>query len=122
MVLGIFVIPVVGVTMRGSWGFGWEALVAIGTLSLAAVTFGVVLFTARMANRTGQLAQETRKLAVETAAEVRASWRPVVMVKGTHASLSRTSETSRDGTFALRFENSGRGPAMNAIAAVVTYD
>ncbi|MFF0286208.1 hypothetical protein [Streptomyces sp. NPDC005262] len=40
------------VAVHDPWGFGWEALVAIGTLVLA-------MFTWRLAARTRQLAQET---------------------------------------------------------------
>lgn len=47
------------------WAFGWDALVAFGTLSLAGVTFF--------------LAWSTRRLAVETATEVQAQWRPILV-------------------------------------------
>lgn len=47
------------------WAFGWDALVAFGTLALAAVTF--------------LLAWSTRRLAVETATEVQAQWRPILV-------------------------------------------
>jgi hypothetical protein len=43
----------------------WDALVAFGTLALAAVTFF--------------LAWSTRRLAVETATEVQAQWRPILV-------------------------------------------
>jgi len=52
------------------WAFGWEALVAIGTLLLASATF--------------ILARSTRQLARETAVEVEAQWRPILVpVEGT---------------------------------------
>lgn len=48
-----------------SWTFGWEALVAIGTLTLASGT----LF----------LAWATRRLATQTALEVQSQWRPILV-------------------------------------------
>ena len=47
--------------------FGWDALVALGTLSLAAVTLALVV--------------ATRTLASRADAEVRAQWRPVLLAR-----------------------------------------
>jgi hypothetical protein len=47
------------------WTFGWDALVAIGTISLATFTY--------------ILGRATRRLAVETAEELQAQWRPILV-------------------------------------------
>jgi hypothetical protein len=87
-----------------SWEFGWEALVAIGTLTLA-------FFTWRLARQTGDLARET-------ANEVRSNARPVlVAAAGTGARLEVGGPSDRDyGTLVIPVRNAGRGPALNAFA------
>src|SRR5947207_1820977 len=47
-----------------AWAFGWEALVALGTIGLALATT--------------VLAWSTRRVAQATQAEISASWRPVL--------------------------------------------
>lgn len=43
------------------WTFGWDAVVAIGTLTLAFATLILALVTTRMATKTGQLAASTER-------------------------------------------------------------
>jgi hypothetical protein len=43
------------------WAFGWDALVAIGTLSLAAVTLILAVVTTLVARKTGKLASTTER-------------------------------------------------------------
>lgn len=59
------------VIATGAWTFGWDALVAIGTLALAATTVLVAGFTYRLASKTSELAAATQ-------ADVAAQFRPVV--------------------------------------------
>jgi hypothetical protein len=80
----------VGVTHP--WEFGWEALVAIGTIGLATVT--------------GYLAWTTRGLARETAAEVAAQSRPV-LIPGERLNYRLTS-----GVIEVPVRNVGGGPAL----------
>jgi hypothetical protein len=74
------------------WDFGWDALVAIGTISLALVT--------------GYLALSTRQLARETAEEVASGSRPV-LIPG--RDLKFILETS---TLEVWVHNVGGGPAL----------
>jgi hypothetical protein len=58
------------------WKFGWDALVAIGTLTLAAVTAILAGVTTAMARKTGQLAAATEReldIATEDLAVARAA-------------------------------------------------
>jgi hypothetical protein len=57
--------PTIARMTASAWTFGWEALVAIGTLALAGVTLFLVL--------------STRRLAMQTALEVEAQWRPILV-------------------------------------------
>jgi hypothetical protein len=91
-----------GVHEPSTWEFGWEALVALGTLGLA-------LFTA-------YLAWTTRRLARTTGEDVRAGSRPVVIdVAGDHPT-TRTSVGANFGELRVRVRNGGRGPALNIYA------
>ncbi len=79
-----------------AWAFGWESLVAIGTLLLATAT--VVL------------AQVTRRVATATKDEVASQSRPVLLP------CRMTQETQgirvTDEEIALRIRNGGKGPAF----------
>lgn len=75
-----------------TWAFGWEALVAIGTLLLACVTAG--------------LAWLTRTLAKSSAADVRSQWRPVIL-PGTKLAYDPDGKL-----LVVAIRNSGRGPAL----------
>lgn len=77
------------------WTFGWEALVALGTIGLALGT--------------AWLAWTTRIVARATQAEVSATWRPVVLP----AALSIGSERKPPGAYVhLSLRNVGAGPAL----------
>lgn len=82
--------------MTHPWEFGWSALVAIGTLSLAGVT--------------AWLAWTTRRVARADLANLRAQWRPVLVPRGdpVFASDPATGEWKAQ----LTIQNSGRGPAL----------
>lgn len=43
-----------GIADVSSWAFGWNALVALGTIFLAVVTLGVVVYAARQVKATGR--------------------------------------------------------------------
>jgi hypothetical protein len=85
-----------------SWAFGWEALVAVGTIGLA-------FFTA-------WLAWTTRKLARTTGEDVRAGSRPVVIDVAGGYPTARTPEGANFGEVRLLVRNGGRGPALNVYA------
>lgn len=87
-----------------AWAFGWEALVAIGTLLLA-------VGTAYLAWSTRAVARKTRDLAVQTAADVQAQWRPVLVPAVDEPPMI---EREPNGPFVLRatVQNTGRGPAL----------
>jgi hypothetical protein len=88
-----------------AWAFGWEALVAIGTLALA-------VFTA-------WLALSTRSLARETSRELRATWRPVLVVDNvTSAVWLRFFDGHDTGTLRFTLRNDGRGPALGLEAHI----
>jgi hypothetical protein len=79
-------------------GFGWEALVALGTLLLALSTF--------------YLALRTSTLAKASEAEVRAQWRPVIL-PGSDSSPERAIVyDDNEGSLHVRVRNAGRGPAL----------
>ena len=87
----------------GRWDFGWEALVAVGTLSLAGFTVW--------------LAWSTRKLAKETAQDVAATFRLVLIDAGDGwAAYSYPGNEGGSGSVAVK--NVGPGPALNAHVAV----
>lgn len=76
-----------------AWTFGWEALVALGTLGLAGAT--------------AFLAWLTRRVAAASAADVRAQWRPVLLPGEGPVVVA----ASRDGV-KVPIRNAGRGPAL----------
>jgi hypothetical protein len=78
-----------------AWAFGWEALAAIGTLALALATTA--------------LAWTTRRLAQESAADLRSQWRPL-LVPGERTGALRYSREALKLQVPIR--NSGRGPAL----------
>jgi hypothetical protein len=85
------------------WGFGWEALVAFGTLGLAVATVVLALVT--------------RALAQSSAAEIRAQWRPIILPgldrgQKDRAIGERYDETLQEGRLTVRIRNAGRGPAL----------
>ncbi|MDQ1013567.1 hypothetical protein QFZ43_000116 [Streptomyces afghaniensis] len=102
-------IKVVIETAAHPWEFGWDALVAIGTLVLAAFTW--------------RLAARTRQLAKETAADQRAQWRPVLIPhhntpeerdRGNPSPAVKFKRVAEDLSAYVR--NAGRGPALHVRA------
>ncbi len=87
-----------------TWAFGWDSLVAIATLLLAAGT-------AYLAWNTRSVAQKTRDLAAQAAADVRAQWRPVLVPSADEPPMIEREEGA---PFILRatIQNTGRGPAL----------
>jgi hypothetical protein len=96
----------------GGWGLGWDALVALGTLSLAGVTAYVAWQTRRLAERTQNLATETTELAKRTAEDVAGQVRPV-LVNDTGQNLRPARFTRGDQRLDLDIRNAGKGPALN---------
>lgn len=94
------------------WTWGWDALVAIGTLTLAIVTAALALVTRGMAAKTSDLARET-------AEDVRAGARPVLLdpADGPRSKLW-VSTDGRDGALRTVVRNAGPGPALNVSAYV----
>jgi hypothetical protein len=93
----------------GPWTFGWEALVAIGTIALASGTV--------------YLAWATRGVAEATNAELAADWRPVMLVRTLN---ERTDQPRADCRLEperidVSCRNVGRGPALNCHAKLVSY-
>jgi hypothetical protein len=96
--------------IASAWSFGWEALVAIGTLSLAAVTLALVL--------------ATRSLARQASAAIRAEWRPVLLVRGRVPAEVRGHQRGiayNEGTLSIFVENVGRGPALDVQAELPDF-
>ena len=103
---GVAIVPVLHVVVdnsRGDWDFGWDSLVAIGTLALA-------LFTV-------WLAWSTRRLAKQTSDEVAADFRPVLIdaQQGT-VQIDYPQVAGQEGTTRVAVQNVGPGPAMNTKA------
>lgn len=84
--------------MEGSFAWGWDALVAIGTLALA---FGTVF-----------LAWGTRQVARATGEEIRSQWRPVI-APGADVEVEYLEEggVTGKGVAILAIQNIGRGAA-----------
>jgi hypothetical protein len=80
------------------WGFGWEALVALGTLVLALATF--------------YLALRTSTLAKASEAEMRAQWRPVILPGSDSTPERAIVYDDSEGSLHMRVRNAGRGPAL----------
>jgi hypothetical protein len=101
------------------WG-GWSALVAIGTLGLAAVTYTLV--------------RATKILAQRAEADVRAQWTPIVLVRdrvetdlvnlisGVTSSTLEPGIMFGEGTLRIFVENVGRGPAFDVQAYLNDFD
>jgi hypothetical protein len=132
---------VINVHTTDGFDWGWDSLVAIGTLFLAFVTAGLALMTRGIATKTGlvasktqELAQETKQLAVETkrmafatASEVAGQHRPVLVTQPGHlpalrAQLTRAGKVegikrpcgfNRRDQLWVALYNSGPGPALD---------
>jgi hypothetical protein len=95
---------------ESAWAFGWNALVAIGTLAAAIATGTLAFFTWRLAKSTQGMASKTAQLASETAEEITAGHRPVIVPV---ASGRRTliDEAEHGWTLRINIKNAGAGPA-----------
>jgi hypothetical protein len=93
LVIGVLLLAV------SPWEFGWEALVAVGTLLLALATFYLVL--------------RTSALAKSSESDLRAQWRPVIL-PASYPSLGESVgyDANADLLF-VRVQNAGRGPALH---------
>jgi hypothetical protein len=92
------------------WAFGWDALVALGTLSLSFVTLALVI--------------ATRGLARQANAEVRAQWRPVLLVRDripVEIRLHGRGIVQGGGKLTVWVENVGRGPAFDVQARLPDF-
>lgn len=81
--------------LASPWTFGWEALVAIGTLSLAAATL--------------LLAWLTRSVARASSADIAAQWRPLVVPGRNTEKFVYDAHVRK---LAVPIRNDGRGPAL----------
>lgn len=87
----------------GGFEWGWDALVAIGTIGLAIGTF--------------LLAWSTRNAARATASEVRAQWRPAIAPTA-DVEVDYVTDTSDIAMMILGIRNVGRGAAYYVDAAL----
>jgi hypothetical protein len=83
--------------LGSAWAFGWDALVAIGTLCLAGVTLWLVI--------------TTRRLARSTSDEVRAQWRPAIL-PGRQGADPAIDFNEAEHRLRVRVRNAGSGPAL----------
>lgn len=91
-----------------AWAFGWEALVAIGTLGLGAATTWLAI-------NTRSVARETRDLAIQTSADVQAQWRPLIVPdqnKPPSVNTKGLPEGMTPYVLVVSIWNAGRGPAL----------
>jgi len=79
------------------WG-GWSIFVALGTIGLAVVTVTLV--------------GATRVLARNSAAAIKAEWRPVVIVRERSPADDTAPIVIGEKTLTVMIENVGRGPAL----------
>ncbi|WP_405856894.1 hypothetical protein OG407_09615 [Streptomyces sp. NBC_01515] len=106
-------IVLIDTAAHDAWSLRWEAAVAIGTILLTFVT--------------GGLAWSTRQLAQETAADLQAQWRPLLLPVGEWEERSGRMITYPLGirysgnTLRVRIRNSGRGPALR-VQAKLEYE
>lgn len=87
------------------WAFGWTAIAGIATAALAALTWW--------------LAKSTRDLASETDQDIRAQWRPILIVDMERPIDVVIAQGLDPGDEHVRIEmrivNRGRGPALNCV-------
>ena len=99
---------IAGIEDWHGWAWhGWDALVAIGTLALASVTVGLVWVTYPLA-RQGD-------------AEIRAQWRPVVIVREDSQGMV-AAIGGNDDRLDVVAENVGRGPALDVTAELDGFE
>jgi hypothetical protein len=95
-------------TSEHPWRWDLASLAAILT---GAGTLALALYTAK-------LARSTRRLAAETGEDVRAEWRPVLIVDDAELRVEHTLHHGASVTGAVL--NEGRGPALNVVGQVVS--
>jgi len=101
-----------GVTGWHGWDWqGWSALVALGTLALAGVTFGLVRMTRG-------LVTATAALAVQTQADVEAQWVPILVGTPSGEGFPNPSVRLEGGDIHIALRNVGRGPVVNIGARI----
>jgi hypothetical protein len=95
------------------WDWGWDAMVAIGTLVLALMTGGLAIGTFLMAKRTKHEAEATKDMAEATKDMVEVARQTLSAT--THPKLTVRSDRpilfGVDGHIALTVHNLGSGPA-----------
>ena len=90
-----------------AWDFGWEALVAIGTVLLALATAWLALATRRMVRYTAQEVQATRRPTLLPVKDV-----------AVQATLLHDERGVPPYRLLLPLKNAGVGPALNLIGAI----
>ena len=91
----------------GPWTFGWDALVAIGTLALAAVTFALVLVTKRSVDAAkDEIGIERRRIEA-------GQWPRVFPMPLDRWVASRESYSGGQSSRVLPIKNGGTGVALN---------
>jgi hypothetical protein len=88
------------VLLAAQWDWGWDALVALGTLALALATFALAIGTFLTARAAGQ--------------EVRAKWRPVIVP----AADVEVDWIEDDELVVLAIRNIGEGGAVDVDAGL----
>jgi hypothetical protein len=88
------------VLLASQWGWGWDALVAIGTLALALATFGLAIGTFLTARAAGL--------------EIRSKWRPVIVP----AADVQVNWIEHDEVVVLAIRNIGEGGAFDVDAGL----
>jgi hypothetical protein len=101
-----------------AWEFGWNALVALGTLGLAIGTVGLAIATYLVARRTKDVATATQQ-------EIAADWRPVLLLdvhrRTSTGNLVPAIGVTNDGVD-ITITNCGRGPALDVSATLLFAD
>jgi hypothetical protein len=86
---------------------GWNAFVAVGTLALATATFVLV--------------RVTHRLVEQGSSEVRAQWRPVLLVRERGIDGQRLVEYTGK-RLSLHVENVGQGPALEVMGGLDGFE
>jgi hypothetical protein len=79
------------------WDFGWEALVAIATFTLAAVTVVLAARTSKMASKTADLADFTKQDVALSRTAIEGDVRPVLIAIPHGEFVHDQAEKSGDG-------------------------
>jgi hypothetical protein len=90
---------------------GWSGLVALGTLTLALVTFGLVWMTRGLVKATFALSQQTQ-------ADVEAQWVPILTGTPNATGYPNPSVKVEGTKVHIALRNIGRGPAVNLGARI----